>query len=103
VAWGWSLGGRGVLRLAEENPGRLRAVAAFSPAIAEGDAVFAGTSGLAGTDVALWCGESDGFYDAVRALDRKIHATTAYARGAHTRGYWNRVTPAAFAYLAGKL
>jgi hypothetical protein len=34
---------------------------------------------------------------------RRTHATAAYAKGAHTRGYWNRVTPAAFAWLAARL
>jgi S-formylglutathione hydrolase FrmB len=103
VAWGWSLGGRGVLRLAEDNPGRLRAVAAFSPAISTGDAVFDGADRLLDANVALWCGESDGFYDATRALGRRIHATTAYDKGAHTRSYWNRVTPAAFDFAAAHL
>ena len=41
--------------------------------------------------------------DTVRALGRRTQATAAYAKGAHTRGYWNRVTPAAFAWLAARL
>jgi pimeloyl-ACP methyl ester carboxylesterase len=38
--WGWSMGGCGVLRFAETYPGFVRAVAAFSPACAKGDATF---------------------------------------------------------------
>src|SRR4029079_16424752 len=33
VLWGWSMGGCGVLRLAESYPDFARAVAAFSPAL----------------------------------------------------------------------
>jgi hypothetical protein len=106
VAWGWSMGGRGSLLLAESDPGFVRAVAAFSPAIATGDEVFAGAGRLGGTPIGLWCGESDGFYDAVRDLERTLptaDVTAAYAKGAHTRGYWNRVTPAAFDFIAARL
>lgn len=102
--WGWSMGGYGVLRLAQSHPGTYRAVAAFSPAVAPGDRVFSGAAALAGTPVALWCGEQDGFYDDVRALAATIPAaTTAYAEGAHTRTYWNSITPAAFDFLGRAL
>ncbi|WP_155371948.1 alpha/beta hydrolase-fold protein [Catellatospora vulcania] len=102
--WGWSMGGYGVLRLAESRPGAYRAVAAFSPAVARGDRVFADAAALAGTPVALWCGKQDGFYEDVRALAPTIPgATTAYADGAHTRTYWNSITPAAFDFLGRAL
>ncbi|GHJ50003.1 esterase [Catellatospora sp. TT07R-123] len=102
--WGWSMGGYGVLRLAERFPGAHRAVAAFSPAVARGDAVFAGAAGLAGTPVSLWCGRQDGFYDAVRELEGRIPgAKAAYAEGGHTRRYWNTITPAAFDFLGRTL
>jgi S-formylglutathione hydrolase FrmB len=103
VAWGWSLGGYGALLLAEDHPGFVRAVAAFSPAVQRGDAVFAGAPALRGTPVGLWCGRSDGFYRDVRALQSalpELPAVAAYDKGAHTRKYWNRVTPAAFDLLA---
>lgn len=105
AAWGWSLGGRGSLLLAEQNPGFVRAVAAFSPAIETGDAVFDGVDKLAGTRIGLWCGRSDGFYDAVNQLSREVPrvAVAAFDKGAHTRGYWNRITPAAFDFLAAQL
>lgn len=102
--WGWSMGGYGVLRLAQEQPGRFRAVAAFSPAVRPGDRVFAGAAGLAGTPVALWCGEQDDFYPDVKALAAAIPgAQAAYAAGGHTRTYWNSVTPAAFDLLGRAL
>jgi len=106
VAWGWSLGGRGSLLLAERYPGFVRAVAAFSPAIQTGDDVFTGAASLAGTSIGLWCGKSDGFYDAVRALRDDLPTPpeiAAFDKGAHTRGYWNRITPAAFDFIAAHL
>jgi hypothetical protein len=39
AGWGWSMGGYGVLRLGEVRPGRLRAVAAFSPDVTHSPAV----------------------------------------------------------------
>ena len=73
--------------------------------MAEGDEVFAGASRIGPTPVALWCGESDGFYNDVRALQAALPqpVTAAYDKGAHTRGYWNRVTPAAFDFIAAHL
>ena len=47
--WGWSMGGYGILRMAEIEPGWARAVAAFAPAISEGDEVFASVDALEGT------------------------------------------------------
>jgi S-formylglutathione hydrolase FrmB len=106
AAWGWSMGGYGVLGLAEAHPGWLRAVAAFSPAVRAGDDVLSGADRLRGTPVGLWCGRSDNFYDNVRALEDALPeppAAGGYELGGHTRGYWNRITPAAFAFLAGAL
>jgi predicted esterase len=106
AAWGWSMGGYGSLLLAEAYPGWLRAVAAFSPAVRSGDDVVAGAGRLAGTPVGLWCGRSDEFYDDVRALERALPeppAAGGYDLGGHTRGYWNRITPAAFAFVASAL
>ncbi len=106
VAWGWSMGGFGSLLLAQARPGFVRAVAAFSPAVSSGDAVFAGVDALRGTRIGLWCGTGDGLYDDVRDLERRLPepaAVAAYDKGAHTRGYWNRITPAGFDFLAGAL
>jgi hypothetical protein len=45
------------------------------------------------------------FYPAVTELAAKMHPhpATHWALGAHTRGYWNRVTPAAFAFIGRAL
>jgi predicted esterase len=102
AAYGWSMGGYGSLRLAERNPGLLRAVAALSPAIASGDSVFADASKLDGSRTGLWCGRSDSFFDAVQALAGLIRphpAVASWSMGAHQRGFWNRVTPAAFSLV----
>ncbi|MEW6471744.1 MAG: alpha/beta hydrolase-fold protein [Actinomycetota bacterium] len=104
--WGWSMGGYGVLRLAETYPGFARAVAAFSPACSRGDAVFQEAGKLKGTPVGLWCGLQDGLITTVRALEQALpepKAAGAYADGRHTRRYWNRCTPAAFDFLAAAL
>jgi predicted esterase len=111
AAWGWSMGGYGALLLAETYPGWLRAVAAFSPAVRAGGDVVNGAGRLRGTPVGLWCGRSDGFYDDVRELERALPEPPAaggssgggYEPGRHTRGYWNRITPAAFGFLAASL
>lgn len=104
--WGWSMGGYGVLRLAETSPGFARAVAAFSPACAEGDAVFRDVDRLQGTAVGLWCGLQDDLAGTVKALESALpgpKAAGTYAAGRHTRRYWNRCTPAAFEFLAARL
>jgi S-formylglutathione hydrolase FrmB len=106
AAWGWSMGGYGVLRLGEVYPGFVRAVAAFSPAVSPGDRVFSGAASLRGTAVGLWCGRQDGFYDNVRRLEAALPEPPragGYADGGHTRQYWNRITPAAFDFLAAAL
>jgi len=106
AAWGWSMGGYGALRLAEVGDRQLRAVAAFSPAVAPGDPVFAGVDALAGTPVGLWCGLDDGFLPDVRALAEALPEppeVLSYGEGAHTRVYWNGVTPAAFRFIGAAL
>jgi len=105
-AWGWSLGGYGVLRLAELHPGFVRAVAAFSPAVSSGDRVFGDVAALRGTGVGLWCGRDDGFYPSVRRLEQALPEPPragSYGPGHHTRAYWNRITPSAFDFLASTL
>jgi S-formylglutathione hydrolase FrmB len=111
AAWGWSMGGFGSLLLAQTYPRWLRAVAAFSPAVRADDEVVTGAHRLSGTQVGLWCGRSDDFYDDVRALERALPEPPAaggepgggYGLGGHTRGYWNRITPEAFAFIARAL
>jgi S-formylglutathione hydrolase FrmB len=106
AAWGWSMGGYGVLRLAEVHPGFGRAVAAFSPAVSPGDRVFSDAASLRGTAIGLWCGRQDGFYGNVRRLEGTLPEPPragGYADGGHTRQYWNRITPAAFDFVAAAL
>lgn len=103
VAWGWSMGGYGVLLLAEAFPGFLSAVAAFSPAVRPGDDVFGAARQLRSTPVGLWCGRQDGFYPDVRALAGTMPeppVAGSYADGRHNFGYWSRCIPAAFDFLA---
>ena len=102
AAWGWSMGGSGALLLAETFPGLVRAVAAFSPAVAPGDAVFGGAGRLAGTPVGLWCGTDDSLYPHVRELQQALPAAPAaggYEPGRHNFGYWGGRIPDAFAFL----
>lgn len=104
--WGWSMGGYGVLGVAETDPAWARAVAAFSPAIAPGDAVFGGVDALAGQPLGIWCGTNDGFYDSVQALVAALPEPpeiASYGSGAHTRVYWNDQTVDAFAFLGSHL
>jgi S-formylglutathione hydrolase FrmB len=104
--WGWSMGGYGVLRMAEVDPGWARAVAAFAPAVSEGDAVFTGADALAGTPLGLWCGTDDSFYGPVQALVDVLPEEpeiVSYGPGGHTRVYWNDQTLDAFAFLASHL
>jgi hypothetical protein len=106
AAWGWSMGGYGALLLAQTFPGMVRCVAAFSPAVAPGDAVFARVDLLRGTPVGLWCGRDDGLYDNVRALHRALPTAPAaggYRDGDHNFAYWSTVVPAAFDFLSSAL
>ncbi len=101
--WGWSMGGYGVLRLAESRPRTYRHVEAFSPAISEGDAVFRDADRLDGTPVQLSCGTDDGFYPATEALDALLPGAAISVPGGHSRTVWNKLTPAAFARIGAAL
>jgi pimeloyl-ACP methyl ester carboxylesterase len=104
--WGWSIGGYGSLRFAERYPGWARSVAVFSPAVANGDAVFADEARLAGVPLAVWCGRQDGLYPAVRDLVTALPSVpeiASFTAGAHTRFYWNDQTLAAFSFLGRHL
>ncbi|MEV6493105.1 alpha/beta hydrolase-fold protein [Actinoplanes sp. NPDC051633] len=106
AAWGWSMGGSGSLLLAETFRGFVRAVAAFSPAVGPGDAVFAGAPKLAGTKVGLWCGRDDSLYDNVRAFEKALPAARSagdYRDGDHNFGYWSTAVPSAFDFIAAAL
>ena len=106
AVWGWSMGGYGALLLAETFPGFVRSVAAFSPAVAPGDAVFGGVQRLTGTPIGLWCGRDDGLYDNVKALHRALPAEPAaggYRAGRHNFGYWSTEVAAAFDFTAAML
>jgi hypothetical protein len=106
VSWGWSMGGYGVLLLAEAFPGLNRAVAAFSPAVRPGDDVFSSAALLRGTPVGLWCGHQDTLLPDVQALAKAMPeppAAGSYADGRHNFGYWSRCVPAAFDFLAAAL
>ena len=106
AAWGWSMGGSGALLLAETFPGFVRSVAAFSPAVARGDAVFDGAARLAGTKIGLWCGRDDNLYDNVYALQKALPAPPvvgAYGDGRHNFTYWSTAIPSAFDFIAATL
>jgi predicted esterase len=104
--WGWSMGGYGVLRMTEVDPTWTRATAAFSPAIAPGDAVFQNLADLSEVPLGLWCGTEDGFYDAVQELATELPVEpeiASFTTGGHTRVYWNEQTIEAFTFLAEHL
>jgi enterochelin esterase-like enzyme len=106
AAWGWSMGGYGALLLAETFPGFVRSVAAFSPAVTPGDAVFRQAARLAGTPVGLWCGRDDDLYRDVRAFQTSLPADAAvsgYGAGRHNFGYWSTVIAPAFDFIASTL
>jgi pimeloyl-ACP methyl ester carboxylesterase len=106
VLWGWSMGGYGVLRLAESYPDFGRAVAAFSPALSPGDSVYADADALADLPLAIWCGTEDMFYDDDRAFVAALPnkpEIVSYSPGRHTRYFWNDHTRPAFTFLASHL
>ncbi|MEV7622595.1 alpha/beta hydrolase-fold protein [Actinoplanes sp. NPDC089786] len=102
AAWGWSMGGSGALLLAATFPSFVRAVAAFSPAVAPGDAVFRAAPNLRPTPIGLWCGRDDNLYDNVRALPVR-RAAGSYGDGNHNFAYWSTAIPAAFDFIAATL
>lgn len=104
--WGWSMGGRGVLRMAEVDPGWARAVAAFAPAISEGDDVFTDADALAGTPLGFWVGTDDSFYDPVQEFVANLPEEpeiNSSGPGGHTRIYWNDQTIEALTFLGSHL
>lgn len=104
--WGWSRGGYGALRLAEAEPTWARAAALFSPAVVVGDPAGEDLAALGDLPLGVWCGTSDPFYDAVRALVERCPRppeVLRYAEGAHTRAFWHDHTLEAFSWLAGRL
>ncbi|GAB7038353.1 MULTISPECIES: alpha/beta hydrolase [Catenuloplanes] len=106
AAWGWSMGGFGALLLAEARPGLLRAVAAFSPAVTPGDAVFGGITRLGDTPVGLWCGTGDPLHPNVRALHDALPTPPmagGYGAGRHHFGYWSTILAPAFAFVGATL
>jgi S-formylglutathione hydrolase FrmB len=106
AVWGWSMGGYGAARLAEEYPDWARAAALFSPAVAPGDAAFAEVDRLAGLPLSVCCGEQDRLYENVRAFVDALPTDpemVTYGDGRHTRVYWNDQTLDAFAFLGRHL
>jgi predicted esterase len=105
--WGWSMGGYGCLRLAETSPDYALALAAFSPAISDADAVFDDAAALAGLPLGIWCGTDDPFYDAITDFVGELPDEpdiASYTEGAaHTRVFWNDQTLEAFAFLSQHL
>jgi Putative esterase len=106
AAYGWSMGGHGTLLAAERNPGWLLATAALSPAVSPGDEIFTGADALEGDRTGIWCGTADPLYPSVQKLVAVVPggpAIAAFSPGAHTRGFWNRVTPDALAFVGAAL
>jgi pimeloyl-ACP methyl ester carboxylesterase len=98
---GWSMGGAGALRLAETHPGRLAAVVATSPAIAETGPEVAAAGRLTGLPVKVDCGANDPFAPATRALAATLPvAEVAVAKGCHDARFWQLQAPAQLRFLA---
>ncbi len=107
-AYGWSMGGHGTLALGQSKAvfPAIRAVAALSPAISTGDDVFSNVAQLANVAVGLWCGLSDPLLPAVQQLAMAMKPgprVASWSSGAHTRVFWNHVTPAAFTLIGQSL
>jgi pimeloyl-ACP methyl ester carboxylesterase len=101
---GWSMGGAGALRLAETHPGRLAAVVATSPAIAETGSEVAGAGRLTGLAVKVDCGANDPFAPGARALATTLPvAQIAVTKGCHDARYWQEQAPAQLRFLAAAL
>jgi S-formylglutathione hydrolase FrmB len=100
------MGGSGALLLASTFPGFVRAVAAFSPAAAPGDAVFNGLARIGRTPVGLWCGKDDDLYGNVQELWSALPVPPragGFGAGKHNFGYWSTLLPEAFAFLGAAL
>jgi hypothetical protein len=105
-AWGWSMGGYGVLRLGEVRPDSLAAVAAFSPDVTHSPSVVADDAVYRSMPLGVWCGRSDPLYADVRGFVAKLPRrpqVLSYGDGAHTRAYWDSVTLPAFAFLGAEI
>jgi enterochelin esterase-like enzyme len=120
---GWSMGGYGALRLAPLfGSGRVRAVAAASPAIwREADeaspdgfddeaeyeeySAFGHQEDLEAIDVRIDCGDGDPFrYDVEDYVEGSDGAIDAFFEaGGHDRGYWRRVLPDQLRFLGDGL
>jgi len=120
---GWSMGGYGALRLAELlGPGRVRAVAAASPALwrAPGDTpagafddaedyhhndVFAHRSALKGISVRIDCGLGDPFLVATRSFVSGVQPPPAggFGPGGHDDAYWATLAVPQIAFLGSAL
>jgi S-formylglutathione hydrolase FrmB len=120
---GYSMGGYGALRLAPVvGRTRVRAVAALSAAIWQGDSAFSASgfsssaeyrqytvfghqTELDGIAVRLDCGTEDPFCPADRAyvagFDRPV--TSTFTDGAHDSAYWTRMLPAQLAFAGRRL
>jgi S-formylglutathione hydrolase FrmB len=104
--WGWSMGGYGCLRLAETYSHWALAVAAFSPAMRDGESVFDDAGTLAGLPLGIWCGTDDSLYPTVKKFVAALPEepeVASFSEGAHTRVYWNDQTLDAFAFLSRHL
>jgi S-formylglutathione hydrolase FrmB len=101
---GWSMGGGGVLRLAEADPGRLAAVVAVSPAVAQAGPEVEAAGRLAGLPARVDCGANDPFAPATRALAARLPgAQVTVAKGCHDFAFWQQQAPAQLGFLAAAL
>ncbi|MEV4537450.1 alpha/beta hydrolase-fold protein [Asanoa sp. NPDC049518] len=106
AVWGWSIGGAGALRLAEDFRGFVKTVAAFSPAVSKGDDVFERVDRLKAQPVGLWCGLDDPLLEDVQALQMALPLPPiagGYTDGGHHMAYWKSVVPQAFQHIGGML
>ena len=104
AAYGWSMGGYGALRAAELRPDTLLAVAALSPAVSGTTPCSRTQHGW--TPIGQPCGAAGPTASSLeaQALAEEIDpAVAAWDLGAHTRAYWNRITPDAFRFVGEAL
>ncbi|MBV9292029.1 MAG: esterase [Frankiales bacterium] len=124
AAIGWSMGGFGVLLLAQQQRDLLGAVAAMSPAVfpSYSDALsghpdtfdsaadwqryglWNHLADLRGTPVRIDCGGADPFAPTARMLLRRVPgAVGGITSGCHDNSFWRRTTPKALRFLASHL